>query len=681
MTYRIATDVGGTFTDAVLLDEVSGAVKFEKVPTTSRDFSQGTMNATDGFKVLLGEATFFVHGTTVAINILIEEKGAKTGLITTWGFRDIAEIGRSNRPNMYDPLYQKPKPFIERFLRLEVDERVSYDGRIIKPLNEMHVNEALKKLKENNAQSVAVCLFNSYANPFHEIRIGQILKESFPEASVSLSHLITREYREYERTSTTILNAYVMPIVERYLRNMEQRLIRRGFTHDLLIMQSNGGMMTSTTAMQQPVNMVESGPASGAIGAAVLGKRIGYLNLISYDMGGTTAKTALIENGAPRTTTEYKIKGHPLRIPIIDLLEVGAGGGSIAWIDSAGGLHVGPKSAGAEPGPACYGIGGVEPTVTDANLLLGRLNPKYFLGGRMKIYPNLAKAAVQKIAEFYKMDLTDAAHGIIKIVNANMAELLRAMTIRRGYDPRDFVAVAFGGAGPGHIDALAQELKISKIVIPPVPGNFSAWGMLMTDLRHDFIQTFVKPISEAETGQLNEMYLALEKRGTEVLKHEGVSESNIQLVRAIDIRYLGQEHTLTVPIRGGIITEDEKELVCKSFDELHERTYHHSAPQEPKEIVNLRLVAIGVVKKPFLRKIKSGQEEPPIDAIKEKRAVYFEEEGFVDCPIYERERLLSGNLVNGPAVIEEPTSTTLIHPTQKLTVDLYGNLIISLEGD
>jgi N-methylhydantoinase A len=681
MTYRIATDVGGTFTDAVLLDEASGDVKFEKVPTTSSDFSQGTMNAVDGFEVSLGEATFFVHGTTVAINILIEEKGAKTGLITTRGFRDVAEIGRSNRPNMYDPLYQKPKPLIERSLRLEVDERVSYDGGIIKPLNEIHVNEAIKKFKENAVQSVAVCLFNSYANPIHEIRIGQILKEFFPEASVSLSHLITREYREYERTSTTILNSYVMPIVERYLRNMEQRLIRRVFTHDLLIMQSNGGMMTSTTAMQQPVNMVESGPASGAIGAAVLGKSIGYLNLISYDMGGTTAKTALIENGAPRTTLEYKIKGNPLRIPIIDLQEVGAGGGSIAWIDSAGGLHVGPKSAGAEPGPACYGIGGVEPTVTDANLLLGRLNPKYFLGGRMKIYPDLAKVAVQKIAEFYQMDLTDAAHGIIKIVNANMAELLRAMTIRRGYDPRDFVAVGFGGAGPGHIGALARELKISKMVIPPVPGNFSAWGMLMTDLRHDFIQTFVKPISEAETEQVNEMYLALEKQGTEVLKHEGVSESNIQLVRAIDIRYLGQEHTLTTPISGGIITEDEKELVCKRFDELHERTYRHSAPQEPKEIVNLRLVAIGAVKKPFLRKIKTGQEKPPIDAIKEKRPVYFEEEGFVDCQICERERLLSGNIIDGPAVIEEPTSTTLIHPTQKLTVDLYGNLIISLEGD
>jgi N-methylhydantoinase A len=680
MTYKIATDVGGTFTDAVLLDETSGAVKFEKTPTTPTDFSEGTMNATDRFGVSLSEATFFVHGTTVAINILIEEKGAKTGLIATRGFRDIAEIGRSNRPNMYDPLYRKPKPFVERFLRLEVDERVSYDGRIIKPLNETHVNEAIKKFEENEVQSVAVCLFNSYATPIHEIRIGQILRESFPKASVSLSHLITREYREYERTSTTILNAYVMPIVERYLRNMEQRLIGRGFTYDFLIMQSNGGMMTSTTAMQQPVSMVESGPASGAIGAAVLGKSIGYLNLISYDMGGTTAKTALIETGAPRTTMEYKIKGHPLRIPIIDMLEVGAGGGNMAWIDSAGGLHVGPKSAGAEPGPACYGIGGVEPTVTDANLLLGRLNPKYFLGGRMKIYPDLAKAAVRKIAEFYRMDVIDAAHGIIKIVNANMAELLRAMTIRRGYDPRDFVAVGFGGAGPGHIAALAQELKISKMVIPPVPGNFSAWGMLMTDLRNDFIQTFVKPISETETQQLNEMYSGLEKRGAEVLKHEGVSESSTQLVRAIDIRYLGQEHTLTVPIRVGTITEDEKELVCKSFDELHERTYRHSAPQEPKEIVNLRLVAIGVVKKPFLRKIKSGQEEPPIDAIKEKRAVYFEEEGFLDCPIYERERLLSGNFVNGPAVIEEPTSTTLIHPTQKLTVDPYGNLIIRLEG-
>jgi len=681
MTYRIATDVGGTFTDAVLLDEETGEVRFEKVPTTPRDFAKGAMDAVDRFGVQLEKCNFLAHGTTVAINVLIEGKGAKTGLIATRGFRDVAEIGRSNRTEMYDPLYKKPKPLVDRYLRLEVNERIQYDGSILRALAEDDVNEAVEKLRENEVGSVAVCLMNSYANPVHEIRIGEIIRKNSSEVSVSLSHLITREYREYERTSTTILNAYVMPVVERYLESIEQNLVARGFGEDLLIMQSNGGTMTSSTAKRQPIGMIESGPAGGVVGAAILGKMLGHNTIVSYDMGGTTAKTGLIEGGAPKVTMEYKVKGYPLRIPVIDLMEIGAGGGSIAWIDSAGGLHVGPKSAGADPGPAAYGAGGTEPTVTDADLLLGRLNFEYFLGGQMKVFPDLARRSLERVADFFKKDVVESAYGIVKIVDANMSALLRAMTIRRGYDPREFVAVAFGGAGPMHIAALAQELGISKIVVPRVPGNFSAWGMLVTDLRHDFVQTFVKPVADADANELEQNYRSLERNGVDILLKERAKESQIQLLRAIDIRYLGQEHTLTIPLMSNTFAEQDKHSICNRFDELHEMTYHHSAPQEPKEIVSLRLTAIGIVRKPKLGRVGRGVRRPSRHALKGKRPVYLDEENdFVRCPTYERDRLLSGNVIEGPAVVEEPTSTALVHPGQTLTVDTYGNLLISLGG-
>ena len=682
MTYRIATDVGGTFTDAVLLDEETGEVRFEKVPTTPRDFAKGTIDAVDRFGVQLEKCVFLAHGTTVAINALIEGKGAKTGLITTKGFRDVTEIGRSNRTEMYDPLYRKPRPLVDRYLRLEVDERIRYDGSILTALAEEDVNQAVAKFRESEVGSVAVCLMNSYANPVHEIRIGEIVMKNSPNVSVSLSHMITREYREYERTSTTILNAHVMPVVERYLESIEQKLTAREFSEDLLIMQSNGGTMTCSTARTQPIGMIESGPAGGVIGAAILGKMLGHDNIVSYDMGGTTAKSGLIEGGAPRVTMDYKVGGYPLRIPVVDLMEIGAGGGSIAWIDSAGALHVGPKSAGADPGPAAYGAGGTEPTVTDADLLLGRLNSEYFLGGQMKVFPDLARKALERVADFFKKDVIESAYGIVTIVNANMSALLRAMTIRRGYDPRELVAVAFGGAGPMHVAALAKELGISKIVVPKVPGNFSAWGMLVTNIRHDFVQTFVKPVADADVDELDQAYGSLERNGMAILRKEKVKESNIHFLRAIDIRYLGQEHTLTIPLMSDNVAEQDKQSICNRFDELHEKTYRHSAPQEPKEIVNLRITAIGVLSKPKLGKIGSGPRRPSEDAFKGTRPVYFERENdFVKCPTYERDRLLSGNIIEGPAVIEEPTSTTLVHPGQTLTVDTYGDLLINVGGN
>ena len=681
MPYRLATDIGGTFTDAVLLDEATGRIKFTKVPTTPKDFAIGTMNSIDKFGIPLEEVSFLSHGTTVVINALIQGTGAKVGLITTEGFRDIFEMGRGNKPQMYDPLYRKPRPLIKRSLRLEVNGRINYRGEILKPLNEEQARKAARKLRGLGVESIAVCLLNSYANPIHEDKVEAIVKQEYPEAHISPSHDLTREYREYERTGTTVLNAYVMPITERYLASIEFGLRERGFRTDLMVMQSSGGIMTSEVAKLQPINIVESGPVAGVIGAMSLGEALGYENVISFDMGGTTAKSSVIYHGTPRITREYTIRGHPIMLPIIDIEEIGAGGGSITWIDAAGALHVGPQSAGAEPGPACYDLGGIEPTVTDANLLVKRLNPDYFLGGEMKVYPNLARDAVQKIASYYKMDLTQAAYGIIEIVNAGMSGLLRALTIRRGYDPRDFVIIAFGGGGPMHIMALAEELEIPEVIVPPVPGNFSAWGMLMTDLKYDFIRTFVNLMDKTDMGQLNNMYESLEHKGIDVLKRQKVSEEDIRLTRYIDVRYFGQEHAIMIPLPAEILTEDHKSMICNKFDEMHELTYRHCAPEEPKEIVSLRVTALGIVKKPELRKIKSGSERPPADAFKGKRSVYFKEmEGYVSCPIYERRKLLASNILDGPAIIEEPTSTGVIHPDQRVRVDPYGSLIISTRG-
>jgi N-methylhydantoinase A len=678
--YRLSTDVGGTFTDGVLLDETTGQIRLSKVLSTPANPAIGTIESIEKFDVSLEEVSFLVHGTTVVINALIEGKGAKTALITTEGFRDILEIGRSNRLEMYNALYKKPDPLVPRYLCFGVKERISATGKVLVPLDEKDLDRIIEEMKRHQVEAVAVCLLNAYSNPRHEEEIGRLLRERYPEVAHSLSHLITRRYYEYERTSTTVQNAFVMPVVQNYLRSLEKELTSRSYKNVLQIMQSNGGVMTSTVARNIPIAMVESGPAAGAIGASELAGLIGHKNVSSYDMGGTTAKTAIITGGMPETTDTYVVEERPILLPTTDLREIGAGGGSIAWIDEAGALHVGPQSSGADPGPACYKQGGTEPTVTDADLHLGFLNPEYFLGGEMEIDPGLAQEAIGKIASYYDISVDEAALGITKIVNTNMSALLQSVTVKRGYDPREFALVAFGGAGPLHAAAIAQELNIPTIIIPMNSGVFSAWGMLMADLRHDFTLTYIKAIEEMEVDRINAMFRDLESRLREIFKQENVADENIVVTYEMDLRYLGQEHTLSVTVPSNF-TEADKATASRAFDDLHYSVYGHNAPEEPKVMVSLKAIGIGRVKKPVLQAIPKGGPEPAADAQTGRRRAYRGNGRYEEFSIFRRGKLLAGNVIHGPAVVEEATATTVIESNQTCTVDQYGNLIITLKKE
>jgi len=680
MMYRLCTDVGGTFTDGVLLDETTGKIEASKVSSTPDNPAIGTIQGIEKFDVLLSDVSFLAHGTTVVINALIEGNGAKTALVTTKGFRDVLEIGRCNRTEMYNALYKKPTPLIPRHLRLEVNERIGPDGEILVPLVEEDLSKIVEYLKAKKIEAIAVCLLNAYANPEHEQAIGRFLEAHYPEATVSLSHQITRRYYEYERTSTTAQNAYVMPVVKGYLNSLEEELSTRQFKNVLQVMQSNGGVMASPVAREIPIAMVESGPAGGAIGAAQLASMIGYENVITYDMGGTTAKTSIITDGLPETADQYMVEGRPILLPVVDLREIGAGGGSIAWIDEAGAMHVGPRSAGAEPGPACYMLGGQEPTVTDADLQLGILDPDYFLGGEMEVSPQLGQQAIQKIADHFELNVDEAALGIIKIVNTNMSGLLQSMTVKRGYDPREFAMVAFGGAGPIHAAAIAKDLHIPTVIVPPSPGVFSAWGMLMADLRHDFGQTYIALVDTVNVDDINGLFRTLEGRVKELFSREHIPDKSIAISYELDLRYAGQEHTLSVSAPS-TLREEDKLVLNERFDDRHLRVYGHNAPEEPKEIVSLKVIGIGKVTKPVLEIIAKGDEMPPSDARLGERKVYVGNNDFQTFTIYRRDQLLSGNMLRGPAIIEEATATTVVEENQTCCVDQYGDLIISLDKE
>jgi len=678
--YRLGTDVGGTFTDGVLLDETTGRIAVSKVSSTPENPAIGTIQCIERFAIPLDQASFLAHGTTVVINALIEGKGAKTALITTKGFRDVLEIGRCNRTEMYDALYRKPRPLVPRRLRLEVSERVAADGTVVVPLDLNEVARLVEVMRRDGVESIAVCLLNAYSNSKHEEEIGTFLASHYPEATVSLSHQITRRYYEYERTSTTVQNAYVMPVVRKYLKSLEQELEARRFRNVLQIMQSNGGVMASPVARDIPIAMVESGPAGGAIGAAQLAGLLGYRNVISYDMGGTTAKTSIITDALPETTDQYLVEARPILLPVVDLREIGAGGGSIAWIDEAGALHVGPQSAGAAPGPACYQRGGKEPTVTDANLVLGILDPEYFLGGEMEIAPDLAREAVGKIAEYFGLSVDEAALGIVKIVNTNMSGLLQSMTVKRGYDPREFALVAFGGAGPIHASAIAREINVPTVIVPPSSGVFSAWGMLMADLRHDFSQTYIAPMDQASVDSVNAVFAKLEGRVRDLFELERIPEGQIALSYSVDLRYIGQEHTLRVPAPARMKQSDKPSL-DRSFDDMHLRIYGHNAPEERKEIVSLQVMGIGKVRKPVLEKIARGAKSPTSGATLGKRRVYVGSGTYEPFSIYRRDLLAAGNVIEGPALVEEATATTTVGKGETCSVDEYGNLIIALTGE
>ena len=693
--FRLGVDIGGTFTDATLVDESSGRLWNAKVSSTPGDPAQGFLTATRQILARAGLAPeslrYVVHATTVATNAIIEGKVAPTALITTEGFRDILEIARQIRPSLYDTLFEKPVPLVPRDRCFGVPERLDATGAVITPLDEAALPRIAAIIQEAGIESVAVCFLHSYLNPEHERQAGELLRAHAPDVAVSLSSEVAPEIREYFRASTTVINAALRPIVSRYLESIEARLRALGIPSELLVMQSSGGLMTFGDARRRPVFMVESGPAAGVITAAHLGEALGYQNVISFDMGGTTAKVGLVQEGTPRITKDYEVGsvaqpgsggfragGYPIRTPVIDLVEIGAGGGSIAWVDPGGVLRVGPQSAGADPGPACYGQGGAEPTVTDANLVLGRLNPGHLLGGDLKLDGGLAHAAIaERIAKPLGLDVVKAAHSIVEIANVAMINALRLVSVQRGHDPRDLALTAFGGAGPLHANRLAHEMNIPVTVIPTSPGTASALGLLVTDITYDYAATLIERVDRLEPETVAGVFADLRRQGAAALTAAGVAPADMAFVQNVDVRYVGQSYELSLPCptgaEGGLVADD----LLDEFHREHHRVYGHSVPGEPVETVNLRLTALGTIVKPPLLEKDAGACPLP-EAQRGARRVFFGEAGaFVDCPIYDRYLLSPGTKVAGPAIVEEYDSTTVIHPGYYAAVDQYGTLLLT----
>lgn len=678
---RVATDIGGTFTDLVAVD-AQGKTILTKSHTTPPNFEEGVIDVIKKSGIRPEEIEDFIHGTTTIINALTERKGAKTALITTKGFRDVLEIARCNRPDLFNMVFAKPRPFIPRYLRKEVTERVAYDGTVLTPLVEEDIKAAVEYFRKEGVEAIAVCYINSYANDAHEKRTVEVIKELWPEVFVTSSIEVIKEWREYERTSTIALNSYVMPVASSYVDHLDSRLKEIGCHAKEYIMQSNGGTTTFEQAKQTPINMVESGPVAGVYGSAIIGKIIGENNIIAFDVGGTTAKCSLIDQGEVKVTTEYRIErtesyaGYPIMAPVVDIVEIGNGGGSIAWIDEAGSLKVGPQSAGALPGPVAYGIGGTEPTTTDACLVTGRLSAKNF--DNEVDMENVKRAIQEKVGDAFGMNVEDAAMSILRVAEANMYNALKLISVRRGYDPRDFTMVAFGGGGPMHCAYLAKELNIRKVVVPIAAPVFSAWGMLMTDVRHDYIQTNIRRMNEVKAEELNSMWESLVAQADEQFAREGIGKENVVYSFIADMRYMGQEHTVKVKVPPLPWTEETKEEIINRFHDTHEHFYTFRLPDTPTEIVNLHLVAYGRLTKPELAEI-APHEGDVKEAVKEVRKVYFTDDGWMDTPIYDREALGSGVVLEGPVIVEEAAASTVVAKGQKLTVDTYGNLIIETE--
>lgn len=682
---RIGVDIGGTFTDLVAQDE-NGRLCVAKVMTTPENHADGIMAALAKAGVDLAETELFLHGSTIAINTVVERKGVKAALLTTRGFRDVYEIGRSNRPDPYDLFFERPKPLVPRSLRREITERITASGEVRTPLEAEGAAAVVAELREAGVESIAVCLLHSYANPAHEVALGKIIDSVHPKAYVSLSHRILREYREYERTSTTVVNAYVGPVVARYLASLESRLRERGFGGEVLVMQSGGGVMSIGAAIEAPVRMMESGPIAGVTGAASVARALGYPNAIAFDMGGTTAKTSMIKGGVAKVAGGYYIggysTGHPVMLPVVDIVEVGSGGGSMAWLDRAGGLKVGPVSAGAVPGPACYGLGGNEPTVTDADLLLGLLGERSFLGGEMPLDRAAAERAVEsRVARPLGLPVSQAAANIVRIANAHMALALRAVSVERGEDPRDFALVAFGGAGPLHACTLARELGIPVVVIPRLPGQFSAWGLLVSPLRRDYVQTLLRDYAAVSPAEVNSVLGALVREGLDTLARERRTETPAPKVDcALDLRYKGQEHSISVPLRGPELTPQARASVARRFHELHSSLYSHSAADEPLEIVGVRVtVQVPVEDGRFGHRARTVAEGGGPARPRERRQAYMGEQyGFLETPVYRRSELAPDGSLKGPAIIEEDASTTVVLPGDRVAVAPGGELVVHI---
>ncbi len=681
-SWRVGVDVGGTFTDLVGLD-AAGRLRLAKAPT-SRDYAGGVLACLEQADVAPSSVDQLVHGSTVAINTVLQRQGALTGLLTTAGFRDVYEMGRGGRYQPYNLAYRRPPPLVPRHRRLEVSERMAPDGSVVRPFDRDAARAAIRALGALGVEAVAVCLLHAYANPAHELALGDLLAEELPDAYVVLSHHVLREFREYERTSTAAINAYLGPVVGRYLGRLREQLTARGFGGGLWVMQSSGGRMSAAEAEALPAALMESGPMGGDIAAGRVGLALGERRVIAFDMGGTTAKACLVEDGEPGVTTTYYVGGRaqemPLLLPVVDVVEVGAGGGSVAWLDEVGALKVGPRSAGAHPGPACYRQGGVEPTVTDANLALGRLDARRFLGGAMPLDAGRAAAALrERIAAPLRLDLAEAAAGVLRIADATMALAVRAVTVERGVDPRDCALVAYGGAGPLHAVAVARDLGIPRVVIPPLPGHFSAVGLLVADERHDYVRSWLAPLAAVAPAALDAAFAAMEASGAAVLEREGVPPARRLYRRTLDLRYRGQAHTLGVPLDGGPLDAAALAAARQRFDAAHERAYGHAAPDEPVELLNLRLVALGQSR-------AAGLPRPPEEGdsrgrgAPETRSVGLAEGRATRCPIYARAALRPDERIDGPAVVEEAASTLLLYGGDRLRVAHGGHLIVEVDA-
>ena len=681
MTYRLGVDVGGTFTDLVIHDVETGRLEFAKTPSTPGNqaaaVTAGAQELIDRLRISADSIGFFIHGTTVATNTLLERKGARTALVGTHGFRDILQIGRQDRPHLYDWRLRRPEPLVPRHLRFEVRERVLYTGEVLEPLHHEDVQRVIERLREAEVNAVAVCLLHSYANPVHEHAIGEALREALPEVSVSLSFEVVPEFKEYERMSTATINAYVAPVMGGYLRRLQRSIADVGIDSNVHIMQSNGGTMGADTAADKPVHTILSGPAAGVIGSVALAGQAGYANAISVDMGGTSFDVSLAYEGEVRRTQDSEIERLPIKVPMVDIHTLGAGGGSVAWIDPGGALRVGPQSAGADPGPACYGRGGDEATVTDANLVLGRLNPEGFLGGRLTLDLRKAREAVaESVARPLDMGVEEAAEGIVRVVNAGMIKGIRVVSVARGYDPREFCLVAFGGAGPVHAAELAAELDIPKVLVPIAPGVTSALGLLMADLRHDLVWTVLLQSGKVQPSELSSRYAEMEEEALTQMRREGFESDRVTLVRIADVRYVGQGYELEVPVAAGRLTDADVDAVYARFHDAHRRVYGYARPESPLEIVNLRLTSLAKLPQPRLEAAPLDGTTDPDRAVKGDRPVYFEHD-FVSTRIYDRSQLRPGDLMNGPAIIEQLDSTTVLWPGQTICVDPYGNLILT----
>ena len=677
MSVRFAVDVGGTFTDIVVLEAETGEVRHAKTSTTPEAPAEGVLHAIHKAGVSLADADFFFHGTTLGINTVLERTGARTGLITTKGFRDELEIARLNWP-MYQLHWDQPPPLVPRYLRCGVTERLRADGSVVEPLNESELREAVERLLRNGVESIAVCFIHAYAFPQHEQRAGQIIATECPEVEFTLSHLITQEYREYERTSTTVIDAMVKPRMAGYIDGLAARLGEDGFAGEFLVSRCDGGVMGAAEVAERSVRTLISGPASGVMGAAELGRRLGLAEVIAVDMGGTSFDAALITGGEPHLQPIARVEGMPMLMPSIDLATIGAGGGSIAWLDAGGALEVGPQSAGADPGPIAFGNGGTEPTFTDAALVNGLIDPDYFLGGEVKLDLESAREGIAaQIAGPLGVSLEDAADGIVALTEAKMAGTIEEITVGKGFDPRDFALVAYGGGGPLVASALAVYLEIPTVVIPRSPATFSAWGMLTLDIVRDFSRTQVSLLERLDAGRLSEPFAELETRAVHALERENVPASERQLVRSVDMRYENQEHTLSVPAAD--MAALQPDALRARFDEQHGTAYGYSLT-EPVEVVAYRVRAVGSLEKPAQPLLAQGSPTSEHARKGGRPARHRDSGGLLEWSVYERDLLQAGNRVAGPAIVEEITTTTLVPPGRALTIDELGNMVITVAG-